>query len=90
VDGEWHPEMAARILDRSGRGIWSATPQAGTEQLFELHERAERDANEPCPSVEEFVILLADNPHIGEEEKRQVHRGPRSDEDRPCASAASS
>lgn len=65
VDPEWFPEISARTLDRMGRGVWSATPQAGTDQLFELHERAE--ANDP--DVGEFVILLADNPHIKEAAK---------------------
>lgn len=69
VDPEWYPEMVARLLDRAGRGVWSATPQAGTEQLLELHERAELQRDYPEPDVEEFVILLDDNPHIGQKEK---------------------
>jgi hypothetical protein len=70
VDSEWFPEMSARLLDRGGSLIWSATPQAGTDQLFELHERAEKDRMEPKPSVEEFVVLLADNPHFRDEDKK--------------------
>lgn len=70
VDEDWHPEMVARVLDRGGRGIWSATPQAGTEKLLELHELADRERLQERPAVEEFVILLADNPHLGEQEKR--------------------
>lgn len=73
TDEEWHPEMVARILDRRGKGLWSATPQAGTERLYELHEIAERETaeGEPNPTVSEFVILLAENPHIGEQEKKE-------------------
>lgn len=74
VDQEWFPEMSARLLDRSGRLIWSATPQAGTDQLYELHERAEKDRNliPNLRRVEEFVILLADNPHMLEADKKAL------------------
>jgi len=73
TDEDWHPEMVARLLDRKGKLVWSATPQAGTDKLFELHERAleEKEKGVPEPAVEEFVILLMDNPHIGEAEKRE-------------------
>jgi hypothetical protein len=70
IDREWFPEMSARLLDRGGRMFWSATPQAGTDQLFDLHERAEKERSEPQPAVEEFVVLLADNPHFRDEDKR--------------------
>lgn len=74
VDPNWYPEMSARIVDRSGRGIWSATPQAGTDQLYELHERAAAERLDPpeSRSVEEFVVLLADNPHIREADKKRL------------------
>ena len=65
IGKNWFPEMMARLLDRNGRFIWSATPQAGTEHLYAIHLRAaERE-----PGVEEFFITLADNPYIDEAEK---------------------
>lgn len=67
-DQEWYPEMVARLADRMGRFIWSATPQAATEQLFDLHCRAE-DGDE---LVEEFIIRLRDNPHIAQQAKEQM------------------
>jgi hypothetical protein len=82
VDPEWHPEMVARVLDRRGRGLWSATPQAGTEKLLELHDIAEQERDWEKPSVEEFVILLADNPHIGEQEKKDFAATLNEDEQR--------
>ncbi len=81
VDEDWYPEMSARLLDRNGRFIWSATPQAGTDQLYELHERSLEERLKPKPSVEEFIILLDDNPHIEEEEKTTFAEA-LSDEDR--------
>lgn len=50
---QWYPEMAARLLDdrvidpdsgkiRGGKFIWSATPQAGTQALYELKLRADK------------------------------------------------
>jgi hypothetical protein len=78
---EWYPEMSARLLDRAGRFIWSATPQEGTDELYNLHERAQAAHLDPGPAaVEEFWMRLADNPHIKEEQKRQF-REKMSDED---------
>lgn len=82
VDGNWYPEMSARTLDRRGKGIWSATPQAGTDQLFELHERSNKERGKgDGASVREFVILLADNPHIRDEDKEAL-AADLSEEDR--------
>jgi hypothetical protein len=80
VDSEWYPEMSARIIDRHGRGIWSATPQAGTDQLLELHDRADQERGLIKKSVEEFVILLRNNPHIREEDKAEFARDLSDDE----------
>lgn len=82
TDELWYPEMAARILDRRGSGIWSATPQAGTEKLYDLHERAEKEAGTRLPSVAEFVVLLSDNPHISLEEKEEFANALMSDDER--------
>lgn len=67
---DWFPELSARLLDRNGQLIWSATPQAGTLQLYELHEKAEQQYGQPNPDVEEFIVLLDENPHISAEAKR--------------------
>ncbi len=68
-DGEWYPEMTSRLLDRNGMLIWSATPQAGNDQLLALSERAHQDSDLPHALVTEYVILLADNPFIDQSEK---------------------
>lgn len=67
----WYSEVAARLVDREGYFIWSATPQAGTVQLYELHERAEKEARLPKEErqIEEFVSLLADNVHLTAKQK---------------------
>lgn len=72
TDPDWYPEMVMRTLDRHGCGVWSATPQAGTERLLELHERADREHDLPNPGVREFVILLADNPFFTAQEKQDM------------------
>jgi hypothetical protein len=71
VDPQWYPEVSARLVDRSGRFIWSATPQAGTEQLYDLHERAEKEEmdNVKTRTIQEFVLRLDFNPHISAEQK---------------------
>ncbi len=87
LNESWYGEMSARVLDRHGRGIWSATPQAGTDQLYDLHERAEKEVetrlrvptDEP-PGVEEFVLTLADNPHISARAKANLEADLTEDE----------
>lgn len=80
VDPDWIPELQARMLDRNGRIHWSATPQAGTAHLFDLHERAEKEENLPNPKVTEHVVLLVDNLHIGDDEKREFAEGLSEEE----------
>lgn len=81
VESEWYPEMSSRLMDRGGRMIWGATPQAGTDRLYELHQKCEagweawqKVSFHPDlePDHREFLILLADNPHIGAKEKADL------------------
>lgn len=59
----WYGEMSARLADRrkknrktgkltSGKFIWSATPQSGTVQLFELYSRAVDEAEGRLAAIE--------------------------------------
>lgn len=68
LDPDWYPEMAARLVDRNGQFMWSATPQAGTPLLYELHERAEEEASKGKNGIVEFVALLEDNTHMTPEQ----------------------
>jgi hypothetical protein len=72
TDPDWYPEIIARLLDRQGKFVWSATPQAGSDELYDLHERAVKERmlfEKGRRQVEEFILLLEDNPHIKEEDK---------------------
>lgn len=80
-EGEWYSEMAARLLDRKGRFIWSATPQKATEILWQLHERAAQEATQPNPTIQEFGFRLDDNPFVDEEEKELLKKKFASDPD---------
>lgn len=83
VDPNWYPEMAARLPDRRGRGMWSATPQAGTDQLYELHERAEKERatrEAGRRRIEEFRVLLADNKFMSEQAKREFREDVSEEE----------
>jgi hypothetical protein len=82
VDPDWLPEMTARLVDRRGRHIWSATPQAGTDQLYQLHETAEEEATKERPIVEEYVTYLSENPFLTAEAKEEFIRQLPSDEER--------
>jgi len=74
VDQQWYPEISARLLRKGGCFVWSATPQAGTEQLYALHERAEQQefANRQPRTVDEFVLLLDSNPHVSDANKQAL------------------
>lgn len=79
----WYSEIAARLVDRNGRFIWSATPQAGTLQLYELHERADKEAA-TLPvherTIEEFHVTLKQNDHITEAQRRDFISKLNADE----------
>lgn len=70
LNEDWYPEIAARLTDFNGIFIWSATPQAGNPQLYDLHVEAEQLADTEKPRVTEHVFLLSDNPYISDETKR--------------------
>jgi len=71
-DGPWFPEMSARLMEDNGLFMWSATPQSGYDQLFDLHTKGEMQAerykqdpvNNPKPDIVTFSFDLSDNPHI--------------------------
>lgn len=69
TDPAWYTEIAARLLDRKGIFYWSAAPQAGTEQLWDLHLRAEDQTGQESPKVTEHHMKLADNPHVDKAQK---------------------
>ena len=80
VDGDWVPEMLARLIDRQGKLIWGFTPQTGSDRAFELHQRCDEEMEdwrqsgfsaEKEPANREFVILIRDNPHFTDKEKRE-------------------
>jgi hypothetical protein len=82
LDPDWLPEMRARLLDFDGVLLWSATPQAGTEQLYGLYERSQEEAADPNPSVVSFELLLANNAYMHEQQKLDFARDIDDDEQR--------
>jgi hypothetical protein len=69
---EWYSEMSARLVDKHGRFIWSATPQSFNPQLFYLSQDALKLKleHEKDPRIVEFFIDLALNPHITDQAKK--------------------
>jgi hypothetical protein len=68
----WYPEVAARLVYRNGYFIWSATPQAATAELFDLHERADEEARIKAKDqrdIEEFVFLIDQNEHMTKKQR---------------------
>lgn len=78
---DWYAETSARLVDRCGRFVWSATPQTGTEALYNLHERAHLQRDCQRPSIAEFFVKLDENPHVLEEQKRLLAEKCVSEED---------
>lgn len=72
---DWYDEISARLIDRSGKFIWSATPQAGSEVLYDLSQRAEEERIKGRipyePVIEEFHCTMDDNPHLTKKQKEQ-------------------
>lgn len=97
VDKEWYSEMAARLVDRAGRFIWSATPQTGTERLYALHERAEaqggvwvngdwrgedkRKDKTKQRTIEEFFCTIDDNKYLTEAKRNVIKEKFAEDEE---------
>jgi hypothetical protein len=90
----WYREMSARLLDRrkknwhtgkvkSGKFIWSATPQAGTATLYELKRRADREVEDGVekPSIEAFAFGLLQNTHMSQEAINEFVNKLRDDEE---------
>lgn len=64
-------EWEARLSDRRGRLIWAAMPHDDNDALVSLSTLAIDQANEPEPTVAEFVTDFRDNPYIPAEEKKK-------------------
>lgn len=77
---DWYTEAAARLMDRNGRFYWTATPQAGTQYLFDIHTRADEQKGDPDPTVEEFYLNLLTNPHISEKAVKEFTAKLNEDE----------
>ncbi len=72
VHASWYPEAMARLVDFEGWFMWGATPQTGTQQLYDLHLRAEEaeEAGEETPAVTEVFMSIFDNPHLSAKAKQ--------------------
>lgn len=78
--GGWYNELTSRLLDRKGRMIFSFAPQEGTDEMWQLHERAMAERLLPNPTIEEFAFPLYNNPFIDPQEieglKRRLAHDP--------------
>lgn len=85
VRRDWYPELSARLLDRSGYFTWDATPQAGTEQLWSLHVRAQKLIDDGVPEenrgIVEFLFPLSENIHVSAAQKKEFEEQLGDDEE---------
>ena len=78
---KWLNEMIPRLVDRKGRLIWSATPLAGTVQLYELSSQAEEEKDDECPVVSEHTMNITTNTFISDEDREFFRKKLMADED---------
>lgn len=69
-ESTWVAEMQARLADRRGRFIWSATPHSRNDALFGLCERADKAAETGLENPKKFVLRFLDNEHIPKEARQ--------------------
>jgi hypothetical protein len=81
VDPQWYEEISARLIDRNGLFLWSATAQKGGLQLYELCQAAETMRNEDNPRVVEFFAHIDKNTFFTDEQ-RELFFEKLSDEQR--------
>ena len=88
----WYPEMAMRLPDqrvvdpvtrkvRNGKFIWSATPQAGTQQLYDLKIRGDDCFGDPKPVIENFMFTMLMNPYLDDAAKAEAMEKLKDNED---------
>ncbi len=91
VHHDWFPEAVSRLVDRVGWFMWAATPQTGTQQLYDLHLRAESWVEEveidpskaaEVPPVTECFMSIFDNPYLTEKARQDLSAALDDDERR--------
>ncbi len=81
-DGDWFPEMSARLIDHGGCLIWSAAPQKGFDELLDLYEQGEKELAQykldpvkyPKPSIDIFQAAQGDNVYISADNRVRFHK----------------
>ncbi len=72
------PEALRGCMRFDGVGFWTATPQSGGVQLYELHERALSEDKD----VEAFPLYIYENPFYTDESKQAFYDSLSEDERR--------
>lgn len=67
--GAWYSEMSARLIDRAGRFIWSATPDLATDEFFNLYEEANKLKGTVNPRIESFFLHMDKNAYLSEQQR---------------------
>ncbi len=65
-------EFRMRLLDYSGRLLWSAFPHSKNQALIEMSEQAEDQKKWDEPIVEEIKVSMLDNPYISDKQKSRA------------------
>jgi hypothetical protein len=92
VHPSWYGEIAARLIDRAeydeargvwvgGKFFWSATPQAGTLRLYEIHQRSIECSQDRHPAVTEHHATMHDNTYLSDGAKAMFAAKLENNED---------
>lgn len=66
---KWLGDAMARLVRYGGSFMWDCTPENSTPQLYDLHKRVLNGD----PDVEEFKLLIENNPYFTEDSKRRLY-----------------
>lgn len=75
INENFYPELSARLIDRGGKFRWMATPQAGTDQLYDLYLRSIEQEERPPEerTIIAFALHIKDNPYLAERDKQLIY-----------------
>lgn len=82
--GRWIKEMQARIIDRNGYILWSATPQLAGQDFFDIEIQAGDPDNKLKPLAQQrafFVMLSHENFYLDSEGREAFFETLKNDAD---------
>ena len=74
-------EWQDRLTDMEGWFLWSVWPQTKNDALIDLKDRAEATQGDDSPVIEQFQLVMSENPFISDKGKHAALERMGSDEE---------